>query len=1155
MRSMAPGVGGWGLGVGVWIAMSGGLLLDAGEAADAAAAMRLPASGPALAAAARGWDADALLALFADSDPMRRRGAARLAAALPVPAERLLPALLASQDSEVRRLAAHGLRGLPVPLAELARLPDPETLAGLIAAHPAPAPLQDAALTRLLSGWLEQPATAAVAARLIAARGDTAHWGEALVKALAHNDPAVVAAAHGALQILTRTQRNLDAYAGDRRLLAQDWRDALAARPPEKAPDPELMALVAELPAPEALAALLARGPSALAAIERAQADATRARRRELEPAARLLVHAVPPSLHQALGAAAFADLDHPEAQRRIACLRALAAEIRSRADPAGVGLLLAGLDDADAGVRATALDQLVRLSDEAKRLKREWKLGEGQLFAPERTVHRLRRSLRDGSGDEQIAALLLIGSLEAKSLTDDVMALILAPRADVVDTALETITRLDPGDAQIPPLSRLAADAKTPVARRVTAIKTLGEILKRGRWNSNRGSSVSAAVAPLLTLTRDPDQRLASAAAAAISGGNVSGPVLRGVLEGMFARGMVDAAMALADDRGEPEIITLVADRLAAGGADADMAALSLAEGLGGYDDKRRATTTAACARPEVRARLQDATTAGRCTLAVLLKAIPLADALPRIIADKADRVRAYALLAERAADTDQLVLIADSARAAGLTDQSIAWQLRRRAIALAARSPLRIAEVVANAVDLIGSRNSSSSSENGRMVRTLSLEDGSKLRLEAPKSDDRDGWDSDDLAWTVAGQPPAGGPDEAGLARLATVVADLHTDDDDDREARDLALAWLRGSEPDAALAKRWQHDDDLCRLLAVRWPAFRAAVVDRIIAESKPGDTSLWQLRAWLRTDPVRLLPVAVKVLAADDDPNEYEAKPIVRLLGEQKPDLIAALLPDLLARPKIAASARPLLAKAGPLPLSVALSLAEGAGLGGSTVVPLPTAAGEEIAQRLGRWSAAEVLARAAAVRQLRTGGAAAVDAALATLTARGDAAAAAWLRTGIPAEAGMLDAYRSAESSVVPELALVGSAFALKENRLDMPAFLARVAGWPSPVQIDAAAAAKRYGEGKWPELAAPAAALTAKLGARALPAWIAVLPPAESVVAALAERAADPATADAMGGALANRLAREPQTWQPAARSIAARANGRLDWLAPKTTP
>lgn len=1129
--------------------------LAAGDAADAARALRLPASGPALTEAVRGWDADALLTLMQDADPARRRGAARLAAAMPVSTDRLLPVLIASQDREVRRLGAHGLRGLPVPLADLAKLPDVEILASLLAQHPAEDPLADPAVASLVLTWITQPANAGAAARLIASRGASARWGEPLVKALEGSDDTVVAAAHGALQALTRTQRSLDAYAGDRRLLAQDWRDTLAAKPSEGKADPELMALVAELPAPEALASLLAKGPSALTAIERAQADATRTRRRELEPAARLLTHAVPPSLWKTLGAEAFADLDHTEPTRRVACLRALAAEVKTRADADGVMMLVAALDDADSSVRATALDQLVRLSDESKRFKREWKLGDNFLFVPDRTVRRLRHCLRDGAGDEQIAALLLIGSLEAKTLTDDVMPLILSPRGDVVDTALETITRLDPGDAQIPPLARLLNDPKAPTARRITAAKTLGEILKRGRWNSNRGATVSAAVAPLMALSKDPEARLATAAADALSGGNLSGPVMRSVLDGMIARGLTDAAINIAEDRNEAEIVALLGDRVIAAGADADRAALGLAEGLKSHDDTRRNAATATCARPELRARLAAPTQAGHAGLAVLLKLMPLSEALPLIVADKANRDRGLRLLAERASDADQLTLVSQAARDAKITDRGLDYELRKQALSLAARSPARLPAVVSHGLDLLGSTNSDSSSQTGKMIRTITLADGSVLHLEAPMGNQRESWDSDDLEWTISGPPPAGGPDAAGLERLALVVAALPAGEEDQRKGRDLALAWLRGTEPDASLSTLWQHDDDLCRMLAADWPAFRSALIGRIIADSKPGDTNMWQLRSWLKLDPERLLPVAVRVLSAESDVSEYEARPIIRLLESQKPELIAALLPDLLAKPKIAPLARPLLAKAGPLPLNVALSMAEGGGLGDSTTVPLPPTASAEIALRLGRWSTAEVLARAASVRQLRKGGSAATDAALAELLKRGDAVAAAWLRTGIPAEAGMIDAYRAAETSAVPELALVGSAFALKENRLDMEGFLGRVATWPSPVQADAAAAAKRYGDGKWQTLAAPAAAVTAKLGARALPAWIAVLPPADGVIAALAERAGDPATADAMGGALAGRLAREPKAWQAGMHVIAAKANGRLDWLAPTPKP
>jgi hypothetical protein len=1121
-------------------------------AADPAEALRLPASGPELAAAAQGWDAEALLGLLADADPARRRGAARLAAALPVPADRLLTALLASPDREVRRLGASGLRGAAVALADLARFPDADVLAALVSEHPNEDPLAEASLTTVVEGWLADPARAQQAARLITSRGSAARWSGPLLKALEHANPAVVAAAHDALQALTRSQRSLDAYAGDRRLLAQDWRDLLAARPSVGRPDAELMALVAELPAAEALAALLARGPVALAAIESAQAGASHARQRELEPAARLLAHGVPPQLYAALGAAAFADLDHADPAKRTACLRHLVGEIRSRADAAGLGLLICALDDGDSTVRATALDQLVRLSDEAKRFRRPWRIGTESLFQSEHTVRRLRRSLRDGAPDEQIAALLLCGSLEAKDLADDVLPLVLSPRDDVVGTALETLKGLEPGGKQIAVLARLCADQTLPAARRIAAAGVLGKILQGGSYDSSKPNPGAAALAPLIRLVNDPEPRIATAAVKALAEGRAKGPVLRNALDRLVQRGLLDAALGIADERDEPEVIALLVDRVLAASTDADRAALALAEGLSGWSDSRRKGITTATAKPGLRSLVTVAGQPGQTALARALGLITTEVALPRLVGEAEIRDRALAVLASRVSTIGELGAVAEAARDAPAGNSRARRAIQTRALALAARAPDRIAVVVAEAHSLLDIANTDSSSRDGANTRTLTLRDGSILHLEAPLQADRKSWDNDDLPWRLVGTPPGGGPDAAGLLALATLVAALPVSDDE-RADRDLAVAWLSGREPAPALAARWQHDEGLCRLCAAAWPAFHEALVGCIVADMKPGEASLWRLRSWLRLDPARLAPPAVQLLLAEESLSDYEAKPVLRAIAGLPPERIAELLPSILSKPALAKLAGELITKSGPLALPAALALAEGPGLGEQqTLLPLAAEAGEPIAARLAAWTSAEILARAASARRLRSAGSAPFDAALGRLIAQSDPAAAAWLRSGIPAEAGLLDAYRQAEGSTVPELALVGSAFALKEGRLDPAAFLARVAAWPSPVQADAAAAARRYCEGKWEGLAGPTADLVRRLGARALGAWIAVLPANPTVVAALAERAADPATADALGGALAQRQARDA-AWKAAVPAIAAGAQGRLDWLKAST--
>ncbi len=1121
-------------------------LAVASEPSDPAEALRLPASGPELTTAAKAWEADALLALFSDADPARRRGAARLASALPVPAPRLLAAVIASDDREVRRLGANGLRGQDLPPAELARLPDADVLAALVAEHPAEDPLADAALGRLVEGWISDPQRCLHAARLIAMRGTAARWGETLLKALAHADPGVVVAAHDALQALTRSQRSLDAYAGDRRLLAQDWRDILAAKPALTRPDPELMALVADLPAGDAVSALLARGPAALPAIERAQAAATRARRRELEPVARLIAHGVPPGLYAALGAAAFTDLDDADPARRMACLRKLVAEIRTRADAAGLALLICALDDEDSAVRATALDQLIRLSDDSESFKKEWRIEPEALFQPEHTVRRLRRSLRDGAPDEQIAALLLVGSLAAKQLSEDVLPLVMSPRDDVVGTALETLKQIGPNAKQIPLLARLTADPGLPADRRIAAATVLGKIMD----NDARGGG-AAALAPLIRLVEDPEPRVATAAVQALVEGDAKGPVLRKALDRMVQRGMAKAAIDIADERNEPELIALLVSRVTAAAADADHAAIALAEGTFGWNDDRRKAIRLAIAAPDLGAALATSPLPGHAALARVAGTIDTGTALGRLGGDDADlRDRTLSILAKQAVQIEELAAVATALRDAPPTARRAVHAVEQRILALAARTPDRLAVVATTAKDLLDVTDNSSTSANGKMVRTLTLRDGSKLVLEAKSTDPEDGYfDHDDLPWTLVGPLPTGGLDAAGLQNLTTLLAGLPPGDEDDRADRALAIAWIGNSEPAPVLAKRWANEDDLCRLLSTSWPAFRVAVVDRIIADSAPGRGSLWQLRQWLKVDPERLAPLALQMLVAEERISDYEAKPVLQAIAALPADRIADLMPMILAKPDLAKLADELRAASGPLLLDAALALAEHGSLGEHAIRrPLPDDASERIFLRLALWNPAQVLARTASVRRLRAADAKAIDLALERLVARADPAAAAWLRSGIPIEAGMLESYRKAESSTIPELALVGSAFALKEGRLRPDAFLARIGAWPSPVQIDAAAAAQRYCDGTWDTLGDPAGMVVKSLAVRALPAWIAVLPGSEPVVAALAQRVADPATAESIGVALAQRQSRDP-AWKSAAATIAAQAHGRLDWL------
>lgn len=1134
--------------------------LHAGEAADPAAAMRLPASGAALAAAAATWSGreDDLLRLLADPVPARRRGAARLAAALPVAGARLAAALAGCEDPEVRRLGAAGLRGVDLPIAAVVALRDPAVVAALAADHPSADPLADPALKALVGRWLADQATCVAAARLVAGRGSAASWGTTLVDLLASPSPPVVAAAHDALQILTRTQRSLAVYAGDRRLLAQDWRDTLAAaRPAPGRPDPELMALVADLPAPAALAGLLAKGMPALAAIESAQASAGRQRRRELEPAARLITREVPAGLYQALGAAAFAGLDDPEPTARTACLRALVAQIRERKDADGLRHLLAWLDDADASVRATALDQLVRLSDEAKAFGDDWEVGDDKLFPPGRTLHRLRRCLREGQGDEQVAALLLIGTMRCSDLCDDVVSAVVSPRPEVALTALETLTRLEVPERHLPTLDRLAGQASLGRPGRLAVVKILGGML----GHSGRGAN-PVAIAPLIRLVGDPEMAVASAAVKALSDGRTPATVLRSALDRLVADGRTDSAISIAEGSQNAGLAPFLAGLVLAGGAAADRAAFALADRFDHWDDDARKEAKAVDT-PALRASLSAALAAGaapgRAVLAVSLGALPLHEALPQVAgADPALLGRSIGILASRAANPGEFASVAELA--AGSTDAAhLRWErILGRAMHLAALAPTLIAEVVATDSGILGHVRDNTNFEDSAPKRTLTLEDGTTIRLQ-PKpvqpgsttgTGDAGGEEADppdrseDTTWMLAGATPAG-PDESQLAVLAGALGRLRPTDADDQRFRDLLIAWIMRREPAPALAEAWHEQSGLCRLLAARHPAFLAAVRGRFSASEH---SSTYQLRGWLRGDDGSAAKAMIAALIEDDSPSDWELDPLIAAMQAMPAEHRNPLLAEALRIKGFNAKAGKLLASSGPLPLAAALAMCEDPAGGTAPFAPIAPDQAETIRARLAGWTPAQVLARAEAVRRLRAAGPAAVDGAVARLVAVQAPTTAAWLRTGIPLEAGMAEAYRQAETSAQPDVALVGAAFALKEQRLAPGQFLERTAGWPVEVQTAAMSAAQRYLAGRWDGLSAPAAALVGKLGTRALTAWIGVLPADPAVVDALAARVADAATADAIGGALLQRRSRD-QAWAPAVQRIIPAAKGRLDWL------
>ncbi|MDA3961474.1 MAG: hypothetical protein PF961_11840, partial [Planctomycetota bacterium] len=440
-------------------------------------ALRLPIGSPQLVEMARTESSQAVLEALASEQAERRHGAARLLAHLDLPPAEVLAALVASDDPEVRRLGTSALRRQVSELdpAALLALTDADLVCPLLARHEG-LPLSNEAVRAAVEGWLKDPATTTTAADLVVQRGDSTTWAPILVASMTGaalgKQTRVLESCHRALELLTGTQRSLAPYAGHYDLLAKDWQDVVnrqLAETPSVTPEAEVLALVAELPDDDAMLALLGRRSEALAAVEQIMAGAPRARRKQLQYAARLLERAVSPTLYTELGVDGLANMDAEHPRERRAALTAAAVVVLEQRDVPGLQHLLSYADDRDATVRSAAFDRLVRLSDERKSLGGKWKLSTqaNAPFPASATVWRLRRALQDGASEEQIAALQLISVLDATELRGDIHHLLLASNDAVIDSAIDALHHIDFTPTDAPVLLRLARDPAAPAARR----------------------------------------------------------------------------------------------------------------------------------------------------------------------------------------------------------------------------------------------------------------------------------------------------------------------------------------------------------------------------------------------------------------------------------------------------------------------------------------------------------------------------------------------------------------------------------------------------------------------------------------------------------------------------------------------------------------
>ena len=1150
-------------------------------------ALQLAADDPALRALAQAWQGRAatLMAVLKDKDADRRRAAARLLGAgvgTGLTGADLLEALAACSDGEAQRLGVRGLRLDQVAPESLLGLGDPALVCRLLARHPRAEAIDQDEVAARLRAWLVVPATAGPAAALVAERGSAATWGPVLVRVIAgvphrrhdqEGDDPVVVAAHHALAVLTRTQRDLAVYAGHYDLLAKDWRDQLAAETPATGPvDSGLAISIASLPDdPAAIDAVLAAGPSALPALDAAMAAADRTRRRVLAGIARLAARAVSPALYHELGPAGFDDMDAEDpADRRRALARAAGVVGRLHDSP-GLRHLLSYVDDADPGVRAAALDLLVRLSDDHDKFAGgTWNYADGGLFPPACRAY-LRRELRQGSRDEQVAAMQLLASMEAGELAEDVAAELVSPVPMVVDTAVETLGHLN-DRSQLPQLVRLAGDSTQPAPRRVTALG----VIARAAGNDNDGNprqgarmltelgkiedgsdpTVQAAAAEARFAWSPAAQRRAQAATL------LAAPATRMVALRLLAKKPLASE---ANGNSPPPVLDILSDLarpylFADDPATATLAAKTLLAGIAAARDAQAGLFTADD-RKNLAAwcHAHPGVFPEHLAIAAELAALP-ADELAALAAGMPPgpgTTRAWTSMISGAPDPSAALTAAARAQgdAPATVPHALVGPLLDRILHAAVRSPRLLAEIASSAAFRLfeNTNDNTNQGADGTMVETKTVDLGGGVTLvftgtQSPSASPPEGMASDSrFTWTLTSKPPPGAPADATISAWNDGLRSLRLEPDDARD-RDLLICLLTpGALPAQTLAATVAKRTGWWQVVAARDPAARAVMIAGLSAQLP----DIWELVNLIVNGNPDLVPAVLKALGGENQ--DWAIQSFMPYLVSLDRNALLPHLDELLAIPGLVADSHfpALLAHVGPVPLAVALTMLRTDHPPLVAIAPYAVSDLPVLQGALAALDAPTVFARLGYLRRLRDAAPTVFDRALPALIRSGDAKTAAWLRTGLPLAAGMRAPYLAAESSADPELWLVGAALALREQRMAPAAFLAHVVLLPPDRLPHAGLVASRYLGGRLTGQAPALAAILARCPRDGLAAWLSILPPDPGLAKPLADLAAVPANTEVLDQAF-TRLADQDSAWQPLVQAVARAADHRLDDLLPE---
>lgn len=1138
--------------------------LSAATSEDLSVVLRLPSDSAALRTLAISWQerSEELLRRLTDTDPAQRRSAARLLGhmAQPPAIAVLWAALRATGDEDCFRLCLPAIERqlAELPPAEVLHAATPALACHLLVQHPTA--MIDAAVRQQLQTWLATPATAVAAGEVIIARGEVATWGNALIKNLQSADPLVVATAHRCLEVLTRTQRRLDLYAGHSDLLATDWQDVLSrSGQTGTAPDAAIITQIEALPNESALLALLPYGRRALPAMDAALTTADAARRRELQPVARLLARDVSTTLWLELGSSGLENIDAEDSRARVESLEHIAATVLAHKDAPGLRCVFSFASDRDGRVRTACYNRLLRLSDAGKEFGNVFHLDAAGTLWPESVLPALRHSLREGGADEQISAIQVAGMLKAAALQDAVGALTLSPHAAVVDTAMDTMVRLNADSVAL--FSRIARDPSQPLARRVRAIGQMVEKAEDVRYSDTAGLPYTAVAKELAASTTDNPTLNRLARRLQILSSSTADErlkLLRQELSGededrLTAVRLIGEVFVSKDEYRilfAPLVVPLLFDAVP---TIAEAASTCLLKAQGEADGEAEQKKWGTFFDEPTRTRLNAMASQDENVNASLLALAFYLDLLdrPTLVRHAGTRREHEAELLWRAVidrSPSMLPVLVELAETGAdkRPDDVPAYYLLNKIGTDVAMTPAVFPLVLKYGVfGVLGSSGSSSSYGNGgKLTKSFPLGAGGKLTVvgtrpvHSPGADTNPFMDDDDpnVVWAVQGTAPL--LPEAESQALTKQLANLAVTQDY-QEKLQLYRAMLGVGDLPEPTEHLVEQNRGWVNLASLAHPEWRPAVATVLNGMKAP---SSWTLRSFLVAGNPDLLPAALASIASDTD--EWSLRPFASWLISLSDDALRPHLAVLQSNPALLLieGMQERLGTLGPVPVQAVIGMLIAGKSGITAVAPFGPEAIPELTKAFQTLGAHDIASRVSLLRLLRASGPEAFDAVLAKRLTIGGGIEAAWLRTGIPAAAGMAERYELAWTSPAPQLWLAGGAYKLREGTLAVADFLVRLKDLPRSFQADAVLIIERYAGNALTDQVEALTSIVRSCPSDVLPEWIALLPADPDIEAALLERIKATATARLLVIPLALRQVHGGAAWQALVQRLTAAA-------------